>query len=120
MRHLLPLIGAFIGGLIGVTAFPGSAPDNQTLFALLGAGVPFLFLGLIVWVLPMFPPPPPPTLEQLQYQAWVDSWTPPAPQVQVIYQRDLYAEHQRHLQDQARMGWLMGDRDYPPTDYYGR
>lgn len=113
MRHLLPFIGGGIGAAIGAAAFPGSVPSNQMLYALLGGGGAFLFLGFSVWVLPLLPPPTP---EQLQRSAWADSWTPPAP----VYQEDLYVQHQRHLQEQARMGWLMGDPNYPPTDWFGR
>lgn len=116
MRHLFPFLGALAGGFIGTFAFPGSAPGNQVLFALLGAGGIFLVAGFCAWVLPALPRPTP---EEIQYRGWVASWTPPPPPHQV-YQEDPYVQHQRHLQDQARMGWLMGDKNYPPTDWFGR
>lgn len=112
MKHLIPFIGGVLGAVVGVVGFPNSAPDNRILFPLLSGGGVFLLLGVIVWVLPAIPPP---TEGELQYSAWVASWTPPQP----VYREDPYVQHQRHLQDQARMGWLMGDRDYPPTDWFG-
>jgi hypothetical protein len=117
MRHLLPFLGGFLAGIIASVAFPGSVSSNQMLYGLLAGGGVFLFLGVMVWVIPMIPPLTP---EQIEYQRWADSWTPPRPSYQNTYQEDPYVVHQRHLQDQARMGWLMGDRDYPPTDWYGR
>jgi hypothetical protein len=122
MRHLLPFIGGFLGGAVGAFGFSGSAPDNQTLFGLVGGGGAFLFLGVVCWVLPAMPVQPPMTLEERQYRDWVASWTPPVQQ-QGYYptsQAELDRRHQEHLRDQARMGWLMGDEHYPPTDWFGR
>jgi hypothetical protein len=114
MKHFLPFFGGLIGWAIGTSAFPGSAPDNQLLFGLLAGGFLFLILGAWIWVLPTIPPP---TREELEYRAWEASWTPPPPPV-YYPQRDLHAEHQQHLQDQARYLWLGGDRNIPPGDWY--
>ncbi len=54
--------------------------------------------------------------EELEYERYIDSWTPPPPTVIYVnaQQRD---PHQEHLAEQARMFYLFG-RSTPPTDWY--
>lgn len=114
MKHFVPPLAAVVGWVFAVVAFPNSASDcrliYQGLSALAGLGI----TGLIVWVLPMIPPPTP---EQIEYQRWVASWTPPVQRV-VYHAPSVDAAWAEGQRERARLMWLDGT-PVPPTDFYG-
>ncbi len=97
-----------------ITAGPGA---RQALLVIGSLAVP---AALLVVLLVHLPPPTEEEKERirqdLEYQRWVESWTPPP---QVVYVQQTENTHQEHLAEQARMFYLNG-RSTPPTDWYPR
>jgi hypothetical protein len=112
MLVTVPLGGSFWGAMAWWATF---APDPIVPKVLsLGAVPVFLILfALIALPRTMVAVSP----EELEYERYIDSWTPPPPQV--IYVNNQRDSHQEHLAEQARMFYLFG-RDTPPTDWYPR
>lgn len=98
-----------------ITAGPGA---RQALLVIGSLAVP---VALLVVLLVHLPPPTEEEKEQirkdLEYQRWVESWTPPMPSA--VYIPKGCDPHQEHLAEQARMFYLFG-RETPPTDWYPR
>lgn len=112
----LAIAGPWWGAMAWWATF---APDPIVPKVLALGAVP---VALILFVMLAVPPGSVPEVspEELEYQRYIDSWTPPPPpETYYVSQRDHHREHQEHLADQARMFYLFG-RDTPPTDWYPR
>jgi hypothetical protein len=116
MKHFIPFAGVPIGWLFGHGLFTGSTPGNRVIFGLLAGGFLFFIIGMWVWT----PHHSPRDMTFSFFQDDQPPWNPQQWQYnQQVQQQWLNQQHQQHLREQARMGWLEGNRDYPPSDWYG-
>lgn len=107
-----PLAGSFWGAMAWWATF---APDPIVPKVLALCAVPAFLILFFLLALPRTMVAVSP--EELEWERYVESWTPPPPQV--IYVNNQQDSHQEHLAEQARMFYLFG-RATPPTDWYPR